>query len=267
MSFTEVTKPNRPWLLKMGIFSIVLIGFGLYGLYDATSAYPARGVRHASFMKFQYLEAAKAENVADAKVSVEDPVAELAALRTRGAEQLTGTDGAKFGWLRALSIVGRLKPEFTRIENREQAHADLKKEWTTGAAARNAPKPLSTYDIPVQWLFTFIGLGGGALLGLHILRVTSRKYRWDPEAKVLQLPDSSTLSPADIEDFDKRKWEKFLIFLKVKAGHSPHGGKELKLDLYQHSPLESWVLEMEKIAFPDRDQPAAPAPDAAPAAT
>ncbi len=257
MSFSLVTKPNRPWFLKLSIFTVVLLGFGMYGLYDAKVAYPNRGINHASYMLFQYLEAAKAEGWPDSRVGVADPVAELKALTERGGEKLTGVDAAKYGWLRSLSIVDRLKPEFTRIENRERLYGEMKARWTTGEKARSAPKPLAAYDIPVQWLFTFIGFGGGAVLGLHVLRVIRRKYRYDPEAKALQLPDGSTLTPADIEDFDKRKWEKFLVFLKIKPGHTPHGGKELKLDLYQHAPLEAWVLEMESIAFPDRQAPAA----------
>lgn len=265
MNFTQVTKPNRPWLLKLAIFTVALLGFGLYGLYDAKIAYPNRGINHSSYLLYQYLEAAKGENWSDARTTVEDPVNELKALRDKGGEKLTGAEGARFAWLKSLSVVGRLTPEYTSIGKPADSLAEMKKTWTTGTGARSAPKPLAAYDIPVQWLFTFIGLGGGAALLLHILRVMARKYKWDPEAKALQLPDGSTLTPEDIEDFDKRKWDKFLIFLKIKAGHSPHGGKELKLDLYQHSPLESWVLEMERIAFPDREPPAlaaAPVPAA-----
>lgn len=262
MNFTEVTKPNRPWLMKMVIFAIALLGFGLYGLYDASVVYPGRGVRHSRFTLFQYLEAAKSDGLSDTKTTVADPVAELKSLEARNPEQLKGADRARYDWLRSLKVIHRLKPEWTKIDRPDSTLTELRKEWTTGSGARNAPKPLSAYDIPVQWLFTAIGLGGGSLLLLHILRITRRKYRWDPQAKALQLADGTTLSPADIEEFDKRKWEKFLIFLKVKAGHSPHGGKELKLDLYQHAPLEAWVLEMERIAFPDREEPKPPEPAA-----
>lgn len=270
MSFTQITKPNRPWFLKMVIFLIALVGFGLYGLYDATVSYPARGLRHAQFQLYTFLDAAQTENLPDSQVTVEDPAAELKRLGDKGGERLTGAEGAKFAWLKALSTVGKLKPDMTRIggsDARKALLTKLKAEWTTGSAARNAPKPLASYDIAVQWIFTALGLGGGLALFLHIIRILARKYRWDPEAKQLQLPDGSTLSPSDVEDFDKRKWDKFLIFLKIKPGHTPHGGKELKLDLYQHNPLESWVLEMERIAFPDREPPAAAAtPSPAPAA-
>jgi hypothetical protein len=273
MNFTQVTKPNRPWILKLAIFTVALAAFGAYGLYDATTAYPARGMRHSLYLLYQYLDTAKAEGWSDSRITVEDPVAELNFLRQKGSDKLAGAEGAKYAWLKSLSVIGKLKPESTRISRPAEVLADLKRSWTSGSTARSAPKPLAPYDIPVQWLFTFIGLGGGAFLLIHVLRVVARKYKWDPEAKAVELPDGSTLTPADIEDFDKRKWDKFLVFLKIKPGHSPHGGKELKLDLYQHYPLESWILEMERVAFPDREQPPAsststePPPAPAPAAT
>lgn len=276
MALTQTTKPNRPWLLKMSAFLIVLVGFGFYGLYDATVAYPNRGIEHASYLQYQYLEAAKQEGLSDVRTQVDDPAAELNRLKERGGPGLSGAEGVRFAWLSSLEVVNRLKPEFTRMprpgqtpeeKSIEDTYKSLKARWTTSSGAKNAPKPLYAYDLKVQWLFTFLGLGGGVLMLLHIIRVLARKYRWDPEAKVLQLSDGSTLSPADIEEFDKRKWDKYLIFLKIKPGHAKHGGKELKLDLYQHAPLESWVLEMEKIAFPDQAQPPAAAESPTPPAS
>ena len=43
MSTLATTRLNKPWLLKTLISAVVLIGFGIYGLYDATVAYPNRG--------------------------------------------------------------------------------------------------------------------------------------------------------------------------------------------------------------------------------
>ena len=42
MSTLDTTRLNKPWLLKVLISAVVLIGFGIYGFYDATVAYPAR---------------------------------------------------------------------------------------------------------------------------------------------------------------------------------------------------------------------------------
>jgi hypothetical protein len=206
---------------------------------------------------------------------VDDPAGELKKLNAEGPETLTGSKGRKYAWLAALHVVHRLKPEFTRMpraghtpeeKSIDDTYKNLKSEWTNTAAAKNAPKALSSYDILVQWLFVAIGLGGGVVLLLHIIRILARKYRWDPETHQLQLPDGSTLAPSDIGEFDKRKWDKFLIYLRINAGHPKHGGKELMLDLYQHSPLESWILEMERIAFPDHAAMATTVPSETPPA-
>lgn len=270
MPFTQVTKPNRPWLMKMTAFLVILVGFGIYGFYDATVAYPNRGIRHASFAQFQYLEEAKKDGILDRNISIEEPAAELKKLTEKGPEKLVGSEREKFVWLSALQIVNRLKPEYTKMPGPldplavTDKLAALRKEWTNSSGAKSAPKALSPYDIKVQWLFVIVGLGGGLVLFLHIVRILARKYRWDPETKQLQLPDGSALAPSDVDEFDKRKWDKFLIYLRIKAGHPKHGGKELLLDLYQHAPLEIWVLEMERIAFPDQNPPASTAPAAAP---
>ncbi len=68
----------------------------------------------------------------------------------------------------------------------------------------------------------------------------------------LGLPGGHSLTPADLTDVDKRKWDKFFVSLVVKPGHATLGGKEVALDLLRYEPLEDWVLEMEKAAFPDR---------------
>ena len=40
---TLQTNLARKWVIKMAVFLFVSIGFGFYGLYDATIAYPNRG--------------------------------------------------------------------------------------------------------------------------------------------------------------------------------------------------------------------------------
>lgn len=260
----ETTKLNRPWLAKMIIFSAVLVFFGLYGLYDAVIAYPARGLRHASFCEFQYLDTAKANGILDRRLSVPEPAAELARLRALDHSRMTPVESARLDWLRALNTVGAMTPKTTTIDDPDKTYADLKNQWTTAAGAKKAPKPLAALDIPVQWVFVAVGLGGGLWLVVLFLNVARQRYVWEPATQTLTLPDGNSLTPADIEDFDKRKWDKFLIFLKIKPTHPTLGGRELKLDLYRHAPLETWVLDMERTVFPDRAEVAAagPAPDA-----
>lgn len=267
----ETTTLDRRWLAKMIIFFAVLVFFGFYGLYDAIIAYPNRGFRHASYCEFQYLEAARSQGLLDRRLIIENPREEYARLRALEPSRLGEIDKVRLEWLRSLSVVGALKPEFTQLAVEEadgtvrsdpQArYEQLKQEWTTTqGTGKNAPKALASYDIPVQWLFVVIGFGGGAWMAGLFIAVKRIRYSWDAEKQVLHLPIGGvehTLTPADIEEFDKRKWDKYLVFLKIKPEHPTLGGREIKLDLYRYAHLETWILAMEKTAFPENQTPAA----------
>jgi hypothetical protein len=252
----QTTRINRPWALKIILFGTVMFLFGLYGLYDATVDYPRRGERFASYALFQYLEAASERGVLDrAAVSIENPVSEY---RRLGKSSPQGFELTRYRWLDSLAKIGQLKPERTALNAPAETYRQLRTAWYEGDKARNAPKELASYDIPVQWIFFAIGIGGAIWLGGLFLSVRARKYSWDPESRTLTLPGGQALTPADLEDVDKRKWDKFLVFLKIKPSHPALGGRELKLDLYRHAPLEEWVLEMERTAFPERAAEAKP---------
>jgi hypothetical protein len=191
-------------------------------------------------------------------VNIPDPAQELA--RLEKLDMPGQVDMAKKEWLSALALVGDLRPEKTTTADPDKTYAELKQLWLSSAGAAAAqPKPLSWFDIPVQWVFTGIGFGGAAWMLILFLTVARQKYRWEPETMTLTLPDGRSIAPSDLEDVDKRKWDKYLVFLKLKPPH-PLAGRELKLDLYRYKPLEDWVLAMESAAFPDRKQePDAPA--------
>lgn len=249
------TRVGKAWLRKMAAFLLLLVGFGIWGLIDATSIYPERGIRHASYAKYDYLKLAKDKDKLAFMTPISDPVAELKRLNEeKAAGKLDSLEAAKQTWLEALSRVGKLTPAETTITDGPKALETLTKEWTTpdGKGPRAQPKPLAAYDLPLQWFFTALGFGGGLWLLVHILNITRKTYRWEAGTQRLTLPSGATLVPSDIEEFDKRKWDKFLIFLKVAPGHPTLAGKELKLDLYHHDPLEEWVLAMEKTRFPER---------------
>jgi hypothetical protein len=252
----ETTRLNRPWLIKMVAFATLLIFFGFYGLYDATIGYPNRGLRYAEFCKYQYLDTAKTEHKLDRRgVSVEEPALELSRLEKLEPGRREPLDGPRLDWLRALSTAHQLKPALTKIDDPDAEYARLKTMWTTSSGGHmSAPKPLSAFDIWVQWIYVALGFGGGFWMIIHFIAVARQKYRWEAETRTLTLPDGTTLTPTDIEEFDKRKWDKFLIYLKIKPAHATRGGQELLLDLYRYTPLEAWVLEMEKTAFPERAQ-------------
>jgi len=237
------------------------VAVGLWGLYDATIKYPERGARHAEYMEWQYLQAEQ-DNSALSLAGEREPEAALARLRRQPAAWFATrpAEDAKLGWLESLRTIGRLDPAHTTygVGERPSASArlrELETEWTTSG---KSPKALAAFDLPLQWA---ICLGGFALAGwmaFLFARVASKTYRWDPEARALTLPGGARIAPADIEDLDKRRWHKFLVTLKIAGGHPQLGGRDVQLDLYRYTPLEEWVLEMERVRFPDRQEPESP---------
>jgi hypothetical protein len=261
----QKTKLGKRWLRKFIIFLIVCVGFGFYGLYDATIAYPNRGERDASYRLLEYLRAANEAHGLALSLGVpaeQTPQEHLEDLKARQGEltQRAGGEGgsardaraelAKLVWLDSLAKIWQLTPERVQEDlsgSPRETLAELAAEWET----RDQPKPLSWYDIPVQWLFTVVGFGLGIWLTIHMLRVASRTYTWEPGAMRLGLPGGATIVPSDVAEFDKRKWDKFLFFFKIKPEHPQLGGREIKLDLYQYVPLEDWAVAMHKAARPE----------------
>ena len=261
------TRLHRRWLIKMTLGTIALAAIGLWGLYDATIKYPQRGVRHAEYMEWQYLQAEQ-QAAALSLAGTPDPEAQLRDLSGMSPDYFSANpaDEAKLGWLESLRTIGRLDAEHTTYGGAGRPSPsdrlrELNEKWKTSSA----PKALAAYDLPLQWA---ICVGGFALAGwlmLLFVKVGAKTYRWDPEGKALSLPGGATLKPEDFEDIDKRKWHKFLVTLKVRQEHGQLGGRQVRLDLYRYTPLEEWVLEMERIRFPDRAEDAAPAKSGEPA--
>ncbi|MCC6969635.1 MAG: hypothetical protein IT434_05380 [Phycisphaerales bacterium] len=246
---TLQTKVSKKWLVRTIGFAIFVFIFGCWGLFDAVIAYPKRGINVAEKLELEYLRAAEQNRSLDA-ASIADPAGELAKLRERNKQQqlTSAADGARLQWLNALDTIGRASPEHTTIADPRGRKSQLEEVW----AKKTPSEPLAAWDLPLQWGITFAGYGATAWLLLLIVMVKGKTYTWNPSTQALGLPGGASLTPADVEDFDKRRWDKFLIFLKIKASHAQLGGQELRLDLLRYEPLETWVLEMEKTAFPER---------------
>lgn len=235
------TSLNRPWLVKMVIFIVVLIAFGFWGLYDAMVAYPARGDAHAEYAQWQFLKAAKLAGKIGAAAEVTDPSGrynELAAKLPR-----SDLEQAEYDWLLAQSRMGRLKPEYTKIDSPNAKLDELTAKWN----GMQQPKPLEAYDLPLQWSFVAIGFGLGAFVIVNVLRSASKKYTWEPATNTLTLPDGRRVTPDDLADVDKRKWHKFFCALVFTDGSAP-----VELDVLKYGGLEEWVLTLERVRFPDR---------------
>ncbi len=189
---------------------------------------------------------------------------------------------AREEWLRSLSTIGRLNPAYTNFYRNEDEQAaselasleptsanaeaisglrsrldpigpkdrfnDLNATWMT----ESPPAPLRSYDIPVNKIQAVICLAFSAYLLFLFVKVATKTYRWDPATRALTLPSGVSIAPDDLADVDKRKWDKFIVFLKIKDSHSQLGGEEIRFDTYRHSRVEDWILEMERVAFPDR---------------
>ncbi|GJM19547.1 MAG: hypothetical protein DHS20C14_17600 [Phycisphaeraceae bacterium] len=263
---------GRRWLVKMTVFIVLLLGLGVWGLYDATSAYPARGEKFASWAKYSYLTAAQGAERGGAfgafmarEVTIEDPAAELARLqepeiKQRNMADVNSGEGvralranvaiARERWLGGLDRIGKLNADRTRITDPRADLVALGEEWATS----NAPKPLAAYDIPLQWAFTVVGFVGGGILLVHVIRVASRKYAWDAENLRLTVPGGHIIGPDDLDEVDKSRWDKFIVILRVSPGHTKLGGRGVRIDTYQHAAVEPWVLAMEEKAFPDQQE-------------
>lgn len=201
-------------------------------------------------------------------------------------------------WLTALDRIGRLHPAYTGFyENPDTESFDRLAELesipaTQRTAGQNdeirglnqllgpmsprerleslearwisesKPSKLQSFDIPVNKIAAF----GCFVFSLYLIGlfvgVAMRTYTWNPAEMRLTLPSGDSIVPADLEDIDKRKWDKFIVFLIVRNTHKSIGGREIKVDTYRHGLVETWILEMEKAAFPDRVEEEAAKADA-----
>ncbi len=280
---TTVATVSRKWLLKMSLIALALIAFGVWGYLDATIYYPRRGKAAAEFLELQYLQALSASGQTT-RASIDNPRATLDRLRQQHKDAaLQGSDRALHDWLDQLDLVGHLEPASAstliprtdfrtdeqgspiQVTNALSRLEDLRTRWTTTSGATKSASPLSAFDLPSQWIIMGVGLGIGFYIVGLILVAKSRRYRWDPALQQLTLPDGATLVPADIEEFDKRKWHRLFITLKIRPQHPQKGGRAIEIDLMRYDAVEPWVLEMEKTAFPESVAEPAPAETPAPA--
>lgn len=265
MAQLEQTRLRPNWRNKMLIITIVLILFGGWGLLDAVWVYPARGAKVAEIREYEHLEAISSEwsgaRIRAADAGIPEPTQRLAELREIRRERgsLDGRQSTAEAWLIALSRIGRLDPAYTTFteeageRNPNERLSELSTRWAT---ITDRPKPLSSYDIPVQWVIMGGAWAFAAYIIVLMLRTASRKWTWDPETLTLKTPEGDAITPADLEDVDKRKWSKYFVSLVIKPEHATLGGKAVEVDLYRRDPIESWVLQMEAKAFPERAETA-----------
>ncbi|MEM7754020.1 MAG: hypothetical protein AAF297_00100 [Planctomycetota bacterium] len=255
---------NRTWLIKVVVMTLALFAFGSWGLYDAIAAYPKRGEGFASHAKLEYLRAAQTADqeeergVLRREASVPDPVAELANLREVEDDLQTQASNQndpryyraqmqlrRLDWLVGLQRIGQLLPERTAIESPRDDLMALEERWKT----ESPPAALAAYDIPSQWAIMVVCYGFTAYLLFLFITVATKSYRWDPAAQRLTFPSGKSIVPGDLSEVDKRKWDKFIVYLSIKDSHDTLGGQAVKVDTYRYALLEDWILDMEEAAF------------------
>ncbi len=258
----EATEPNPAdsatkskvsfrWLRKMLIVWVIFAGAGAYFAYDGFLAYPARGRAFLEFALNDYLVAAAAENnLTPIGVSVQDPADQLRRLNDTDPGARTPFEQQQHIWLTALSRVENLDAIATQNAALQPGQGSptvfptpVATLQTVQAATSNQqpPAPLSAYDIPSQhiiWVLCAILL---AWLTAKIIGAYSKAYRFNHDTLELTLPSGQSFTPDQITDVDKRKWDKYLVFMTVQGIDG-----EIKFDGLKYDYLEHWVLKMEK---------------------
>ncbi len=258
---------NPKWSLKILLIALAMFGLGVWGLIDAMIVYPNRGAEAAEFSEFQRLSDLKQSGrLANDLASIKDPAKDLQTLQhtAEDTSRLTPGEKATFEWLTQLKNISKLSAENTtyprtdfRKENGSQVavgSADqrleqlTKKYVTPDGNAAKSPSPLSKHDIPTQWAIMLAGFAICLYMLWVWMKAKSKAFGWEPSTHTLTLPSGISLTPADIAEFDKSKWDKLFIHLHIKPEHKELGGKALELDLLRYVPVEAWVLEMERVA-------------------
>jgi len=276
---------NPRWIFKLAIITLIVSVVGLWGFMDASKWYPDRGARYAQWAQWQYLEQAKRANSEDFGIfiresSITNPAEELTRLgddetKARNMQDAANSSStrnlrasmliARLNWLEALNVIGQLDEEHTLIESPQRELDALRAEWKS---SESIPKPLHAFDLIVQWLIMAVCWTVALYMLIHMIRVRGKKYAWDADSMTLTIPGGAKITPDDLEEVDKRKWDKFIVFLKIKGSHDTLGGKEISVDTYQHSFVEDWILAMEEKAFgsqEDGDEDTDADPDDTPA--
>jgi len=256
---------NGRWIFKLTAMILVFFAVGLWGFWDASSVYPTRGQRYADWAQWAYLDIAKKADSEDygifiRETSVPHPVEELSRLsdpetKTRNLNDANDASStrtlraamlaARLNWLEALAVIGQLNPEHTTFESPQRRLDSLRAQWQS----EPKPKPLHNFDLIVQWLIMLVCWSIALLMLIHMLRVRGRRYAWDAQSMTLTIPSGGSITCEDLEEVDKRKWDKFIVFLKIKASHETLGGQEIAVDTYQHNLVEDWILAMEEKTF------------------
>lgn len=246
----QTTKISGKWMFWQVLYLFVLTGFAGWCYVDGEIWMKDRGAADAEYKTKVYLEAATKAEYRGSEFTIADPAAELqtlskdeATLRSRSGSgdaqgRLALAKLAALDLLVALDRVNLLRAERTTFTNPSAALADLTAKWSK----LSPPKPLAGFDIPSQRLMLGASLAVDLLVIVVLLKTITTRFKFDPDTNTLTLPNGKNITPADLAEVDKRKWEKLRCSLVLTDGQS------IPLDLLRYVPLEEWVLTLEKAA-------------------
>lgn len=246
----QTTKISGKWMFWQVLYLFVLTGFAGWCYIDGAHWLPDRGRADASYKAKVYLEAATKAEFLRSEFSIADPATEFQAL-TKDESNLRARSGGGDGsarvalaklaaleWLTSLNRVGMLTPDNTTFNDPPANLRELSSKWAT----LSPPKPLAAYDIFFQWVMLAAALAVDLLVIIVLARTITTRFKFDPDTNTLTLPNGKNITPADLAEVDKRKWEKLRCSLVLTDGQS------IPLDLLRYVPLEEWVLTLEKAA-------------------
>lgn len=288
MSQPLTASVNRTWVLKTGGFMIVLLGLGLWGLYDGLYLYPKRGMQDASFQFNNFLKEADAAGyLTSSNITVADPKAARAEMRARASEYRTlaaGTSAearkakmelAKLNWLDSLHKAWQLNatPKFLgsigAAGQTRRLYFDMAKGEGYTVEPGGTPSTLSPQatlnELTKFWdtnnkvsplsaydmafQWLIVVVGfGGAMWILLTI------FRTKAAARLITFePETQRLTlPGNVSlvPADLKDIDKRKWNKFYCTLETDKGNHEV--DLLRYVPLEEWVLTMEKTRFPER---------------
>ncbi|MBC7771317.1 MAG: hypothetical protein H7210_02365 [Pyrinomonadaceae bacterium] len=239
---------SRNWLAKMGVFLVVLLVFGTWGLVDATVIYPRRGLEDASFKLRNYLQKAVETNrLTPSSIKVENPAETLSKLAAREtlqlrskslgavAEPLTDLELARLAWLRSLDRVWKLDVSEVPVckATRTKRDASGNEIFAGVGGTTEAQKEIHEVSFKVRQ-------GAGLTVGPD-----GKAREWGPDAVLKDLNafwGSTKKTPSALEFYDlPSQWVfvvigfgggLYVLFLLVRAS----------LHKYQFAPQENRLV-------------------------
>lgn len=178
--------PVSPWFYRrMGLLALLMVGMGLYFIYDGRVGYP------------------KANKAAEAKAQFEQEV-----LKDYDDAVARGPDAAK-AWVKDARLKGWIiKPDL------EQPR------WSDYAAPRGWPENPKHYtpeEIHEQFYWGGAMIVGAAVVGIIVL--LNHNKRFVGHADHMVMPNGKVVQYKDVYKLDKRKWDiKALAYAYYREG-------------------------------------------------